>query len=71
MVRHSRLRRGLAVLAGLLLASACGAAPAADLPADGQVPRYAHIVVVLDENKNYDQILNPAAAPEISALAKT
>ena len=72
MTRHPRHRSGLAALAGLLLASACGAAaPAKDLPADGQVPRYAHIVVVLDENKNYDQILDPVAAPEISALAKT
>jgi hypothetical protein len=35
------------------------------------VPRYAHIVVIINENKDYGQILDPNAAPEISALAKT
>ena len=71
MARHPRRTRGLAALAGLMLASVTGLAPAADLPADGQVPRYAHVVVLLDENKNYDQILDPKAAPEISVLAST
>ena len=33
------------------------------------VPRYAHIVVIVEENKDYSQILNPAVAPRISALA--
>ena len=35
------------------------------------VPRYAHIFVIVEENKDYDQILNPAVAPRISALAAT
>jgi phosphatidylinositol-3-phosphatase len=49
-----------------------GRGTAADLAgADALIPRYAHVVVIIDENKNYDQILDPAAAPEISALAKT
>jgi len=40
--------------------------------ADGGGPRcarYAHIVVIVEENKDYAQILSPSAAPNISALA--
>ncbi len=33
------------------------------------VPRYAHVVVIVEENKDYSQILDPAVAPRISALA--
>ena len=63
--------KALAGLATLLLGGLSGVATAAPLAADGQVTRYAHVVVIVDENKNYEQILDPAAAPEISALAKT
>jgi phosphatidylinositol-3-phosphatase len=35
------------------------------------VPPYKHIFVIIDENKNFSTILNPASAPNISALAKT
>ena len=65
-----RVRASLVALAALL-SSAASAASAATLPADAQAPHFAHVVVIIDENKNYDQILNPASAPEISALAKT
>ncbi|HEY1415118.1 MAG TPA: alkaline phosphatase family protein [Caulobacteraceae bacterium] len=34
-----------------------------------EIPRYAHIFVIVEENKSYDQILNPAVAPNIAALA--
>jgi hypothetical protein len=34
------------------------------------VSRYDHVFVIVDENKDYDQILDPAAAPNITALAK-
>jgi hypothetical protein len=34
------------------------------------VPRYAHIFVIVEENKNYDQILSGIDAPNIAALAK-
>ena len=37
----------------------------------GPIPRYAHIFVIVEENKNYEQILDPAAAPNIAGLAKT
>ncbi|HLI67902.1 MAG TPA: alkaline phosphatase family protein [Caulobacteraceae bacterium] len=54
-----------------LAALACLAAPnaTAQTAADRAVPRYAHIVVIVEENKNYDQVLNPAAAPNIAGLA--
>jgi len=53
-----------------LLALTC-ASPAAwaQTAADRAVPRYAHIVVIVEENKDYAQILSPSAAPNISALA--
>lgn len=35
------------------------------------VPPYKHIFVIIDENKNFSTILNPASAPNISALART
>ncbi|HEY1879200.1 MAG TPA: alkaline phosphatase family protein [Caulobacteraceae bacterium] len=34
-----------------------------------EIPRYTHIFVIVEENKNYDQILNPAVAPNIATLA--
>ena len=35
------------------------------------VPRYDHVFVILEENKNYEQILNVEAAPNIASLAQT
>lgn len=43
------------------------AAPAA---ADLRIPRYAHVFVIVDENKSYDRIMNGGDAPTIAALAK-
>jgi hypothetical protein len=46
------------------------AATAQDLtPADRAMPRYDHVVVIVEENKSYEQIVNPAAAPNIAGLA--
>ena len=39
------------------------------LPADKAVPRYDHIFVIVEENKDYEQVLDPAAAPNIAGLA--
>jgi hypothetical protein len=55
-----RLMLSFALIAAAL---ACQAAPPAG------VPRYAHIFVIVEENKNYEQILDPAAAPNIATLA--
>lgn len=38
---------------------------------DFSVPRYTHIFVIIDENKDFGAIIDPAAAPNISALART
>jgi hypothetical protein len=58
------MRFALCTLAAVLAA----AAPVAAKSLEG-VPRYAHVLVIVEENKDYDQILDPAAAPNISGLA--
>ena len=48
------------------------AAPAlaeAPTPADRAIPAYSHVFVIVEENKDYAQIMNPVVAPHISALA--
>ena len=55
-------------LLGLVL---LGAASPAGSSSDVEVPRYKHIFVIMDENKDYATVLNPASAPNLSALAKT
>jgi phospholipase C len=39
--------------------------------ADRAVPRYSHIFVIMEENKDYAQIMSAANAPHIGSLAKT
>ena len=63
-----------AIAAAACLGATCfGAAGAAwsqaPTNADRATPRYTHVIVILEENKNYEQILNPAMAPNISAFA--
>ena len=36
---------------------------------DRSVPAYDHIFIIMEENKNYEQIMDPNAAPNISRLA--
>ena len=55
----------LAVSTAVLVAS-LGVARAADFEG---VPRYAHVFVIVEENKDYAQILDPAVAPNIARLA--
>jgi hypothetical protein len=57
-----------AALAALLALAAGGIAAARAADLEG-VPRYAHVLVIIEENKDYDQILDPAAAPNIARLA--
>jgi phospholipase C len=61
-------RLALGALAAGVWLGAAGAQPA---PADRAIPRYAHVFVIVEENKNYDQILDPASAPNIAGLART
>ena len=56
-------------LALMGLAAAGGARADALTAADRAVPRYDHIFVIVEENKDYAQVMNPAVAPNISALA--
>jgi hypothetical protein len=58
-------------LAGAVLAAALSAAGGASAaPRLEGIPRYDHVLVIVEENKDYSQILDPAAAPNIAALAK-
>jgi hypothetical protein len=57
--------------AALALAVALAAGPAISADRDNAVPRYAHVFVIVEENKDYAQVLNPAAAPNIARLART
>ena len=61
-----RLRINLA-LALSALAVATGAGAAAKNP--DRLPRYDHVFVILEENKDADMILDPANAPNIARLA--
>ena len=58
-------------LAVAALVGAAGAAQPPSTAAREGVPRYDYVVVIVEENKDYDQILDPAAAPNIARLAKT
>ena len=53
-----------ALLAGALLIAV------APLQSDLRVPRYAHIFLIVDENKSYERIMGGQDAPAIAALAK-
>jgi hypothetical protein len=76
-MRFVRLRR-LLLLAVAFSVGAAGlfgtgarsasAAPAAD---DLAVPRYAHVFVIVEENKDYAQIADGVNAPNVARLAKT
>jgi hypothetical protein len=59
----------IAALACAVLSAALGSAQAAPGAKDESVPRYAHVVVIVEENKDYAQIVDPASAPNIAALA--
>src|SRR6266478_3670975 len=61
---------GLAVCGGVVTATALAqenrAAPAWPVP----LPRYDHIVIVVEENKNYEDIVGNTAAPYLNALVQ-
>jgi hypothetical protein len=58
---------GAAALACGILGG-CATTPAGHAGLEG-VPRYEHVFVIIEENKDYSQILDPAAAPNIAGLA--
>src|SRR5438132_84558 len=59
-----------AVVAGIAAAIAGPAARAASPGLEG-VPRFAHIVVIFEENKDYAQIVGGVFSPNLTRLAKT
>ncbi len=67
--RLMRLAAALALVAGAAMPTIAGAQ--GRLAANGGVPSYQHIFVVMMENTNYDQIIGNANAPRINALAQT
>ncbi len=66
MVRGS-LAGGLICAVTLIGALSIAAAP---LSSDLHMPRYAHIFLIVDENKSYERVMNGQDAPVIAALAK-
>ncbi len=62
------MRKSLAA-ASLAAVVALSALPSVGRTAD--LPRYAHVVIIVEENKDYAQIMDPQSAPEINRLAKT
>ena len=62
--------RLLSSAAALLIAGCSTLAPPGREAVEG-VPRYQHVIVIVDENKDYSEILDPAAAPNIAGLART
>ncbi len=59
-----RIQRAAAALIGALSIAA------APLRSDLRVPRYAHIFMIVDENKSYERVMSGQNAPVIAALAK-
>jgi hypothetical protein len=59
--------RDAAALLCCALAPPAGAADAPSWPST--LPRYDHIVIVVEENKDYDQIVGSPAAPYLNKLA--
>ena len=70
-MKRLRTRPGPAVAMALALAAAVGAtgARAAKAGLEG-VPRFDHVFVIMEENKEYDQIVGGLAAPNITRLAR-
>src|SRR5579872_6231520 len=66
------MRRYFALILAFLTAAAFVARTAVGQAAggDGAVPRYAHIFVIVLENKDQSQVIDPVAAPNIAGLAK-
>jgi hypothetical protein len=64
----TRDRLASALAAAARLAGGLGASAAVAAGFEG-VPRYDHVFVIVEENKDYGQILDPAVAPNIAGLA--
>ncbi len=60
------------VVACLVLSASLPVAARSQVTArDRAVPRYAHILVIMEENKDYGEVIGSPDAPTITALART
>lgn len=65
------MKASLAALILALLPATIFAAPAArPTPADMRVPKYQHVFVIIEENKDYGQIIGSPDAPAITRLSR-
>ena len=55
-------------LFGVLMFLAAAASAAA---AEGPIPRYDHIFVIIEENHTFDEVIGNKAAPNLNRLAET
>ena len=62
-------RAAVSVAVAALACLGASTAIAATTASDRAIPPYTHIIVIVEENKNYEQILDPAVAPNIAGLA--
>jgi phosphatidylinositol-3-phosphatase len=63
--------RGVFSILGFVALAAGSPSALAAPNADARVPRYQHIIVIVEENKDYAQVVDPASAPNIAGLAAT
>lgn len=62
---------GRFIIACAALCVASSAAPRKDRRAAiDRIPAYSHIVVIVEENKDFSQVMDPAIAPNIARLAR-
>ena len=66
LVSHSTLRRAAATAAGAALTVAGLAAATQPARAAGGVPKYDHVVLVMEENHSYDEVIGSSSAPYIN-----
>jgi phospholipase C len=68
----TNMRRLIAIAVALTAVFARFTASGADAPdRDASVPKYDHVIVIVEENKSYGTVLDHGYAPAISDLAKT
>ncbi len=59
----------LAVATGCSLSSAGGPRPPAPPPPSASVPQFGHVVMVLEENHSYSEVVGNSAMPYLNSLA--
>jgi hypothetical protein len=59
----------LAAATGCGISSAGGPRPQGPPPSTGSVPQFGHVVVVLEENHSYSEVVGNSAMPYLNSLA--